>query len=72
MSSHHSQKSINLHHSQVNAGKERREQRQIKRHEAYLAMRSEARLHYNIVLVFAFIWFAYLQIAPAVYLRYVL
>ena len=72
MSSHHSQEAINLHHQQVSAGRERRMQKQEEKRQRYLTMREEARTHYNAVLCFAFIWFAYVNIATAVYLGYVI
>jgi len=72
LSSHHSQEAINLHHEQVNAGKERKLQRQIDKQQRYLTLRNEARGNYNAVLCIAFVWFAYMQIATAVYLGYIL
>lgn len=72
MSSHHSQKTINLHHAQVSAGRERKMQRRQDRQERYLAISKEKRMTYNSVLIISFIWFAYLQVATAVYLGYIL
>ena len=72
MSSHRSQRSIHLHHDQVNAGKLRRQQRQEERQQRYLVMRHEARLEYGFMLSLGFVCFAYTMIATAVYLRFVL
>jgi len=47
-------------------------QKQEEKRQRYLTMREEARTHYNAVLCFAFIWFAYVNIATAVYLGYVI
>jgi len=72
MSCHHSQKNINLHHDQVNAGRNRRFQRQAERLQSFLNGREEARFDYNCVLVFGFICFAYSGISSAIYAGYIL
>jgi len=72
MSSHHSQKAINLHHNQVSAGRVRRLQRQEERMQNYLGMRKQLRMEYNFMLVCGFICFAYTMIATAVYTGYIL
>jgi len=70
MSSHHSQKSIKLHHDQIAAGKARRLQRQADRLHSFLEMRRQLRMGYNCTLVFAFICVAYTSIVTAVYTGY--
>lgn len=72
MSSHHSQRNINLHHDQVSAGRARRLQRQANKLQCFLTGREEARFDYKCMLVFSFICFAYIEIATAVYLGYIL
>ena len=72
MSSHHSQKSINLHHQQISGGRDRRTQKQIERQARYIAAGKEALRRYNTVLCFGFIWFAYTQFAIPAYLWYIL
>ncbi len=72
MSCHHSQKTINRHHDQVNAGRIRKQQRQEDRHQRYLAIRDEATITNQLVTAFAFICFAYTAIASAVYLGYLI
>ena len=72
MSSHRSQKAINLHHDQVNAGQARKEQCQAARLQNFLGMRSQLRMEYNISLIFGFICWAYTMFATATYLGYVL
>lgn len=72
MSCHHSQKSINLHHDQVNARRNRQFQRQAERLQSFLNGREEARFEYNCVLVFGFIYFSYISIASAIYTGYIL
>lgn len=72
MSCHHSQKSINLHHKQVNAGQARREQHQDEREYNFLAIRKQLRSEYNFMLVCGFICCAYTLIATAVYTGYIL
>ena len=71
MSNHHSQKSINLHHGQVSAGRGRRQQRQDARLQNFLSLREQLRLEYNFMLACGFICFAYTTLATAVYLGYV-
>lgn len=68
MSSHHSQKWFNLHHSQVEAGRARRLQRQVERIECFLTGQQEDRFEYNCMMVFGFICFAYTALMTAVYL----
>jgi len=68
MSSHYSQRSINLHHDQVNAGRARRLQRQANRLQSFLSGREEARFDYKCMLAFGFICFGYINLATAVYL----
>lgn len=72
MSNHHSQRSINLHHGQVNAGRARRQQRRDARMLDYLIRWGEARRDQLCVVVFSVFWFSYAMIASAVYLGYVL
>ena len=72
MSNHHSQKSINLHHGQVNAGMARRRQRQDERMLGYLTRWADARREQLCVVVFAVFCFSYAMIASAVYMGYVL
>lgn len=72
MSSHHSQKSINLHHQQLSGGRDRRTQKQIERQARYIAGGKEALRKYNIALIFGFGWFAYTQFATLAYLWYIL
>ncbi len=72
MSNHHSNKSINLHHNQVNAGRERRQQRQADRVSGFLTRRHEARMENLCVIGLTFICSSYTMIATAVYLGYIL
>lgn len=72
MSSHHSQECFNLHHNQVNAGKDRRWQRQVDRLQNFLAVRKQLRLEYSYILALSFICFAYTMIATSVYLGYII
>lgn len=72
MSSHHSQKSINLHHLQVSAGKERRKEKQAERLQRYLLQRQDAVMRYNFIMCMTFLWFAYSQLATSLYLGYIL
>ena len=72
MSSHHTQKAINLHHQQVSGGRDRRTQKQIDRQARYIAGGKAALRQYNIALCFGFGWFAYMQFAIPAYLWYVL
>ncbi len=71
MSSHHSQKSVNLHHDQIAAGKARRLQRQSDRLYNFLEMKRQFRMGQNCTLVFSFICFAYLPLATAAYMWYI-
>ena len=68
----HTQRSVNLHYDQVNAGRTRRVQRQAERLQGFLAGREEARSEYQCVLAFGFIGFAYTMLVTAVYLGYIL
>jgi len=72
LSSHHTQKAINLHHDQVTAGRERRKEKRAVRLQRYLLKRQEAVLQYNFMMCMTFIWFAYSQLATSVYLGYIL
>ena len=72
MSNHHSQKSINLHHAQVSAGKDRRRQRQDERAGGYLLRWAEARRYQFYVVVLGVICFGYIMIASAVWMGYIL
>lgn len=72
MSSHHTQKAINLHHQQVTAGKERRKERQSERLQRYLLQRKDAIWEYNFAMCMTFLCFAYSQMAIPQYLRYIL
>lgn len=71
MSSHHTRKAINLHHDQVDAARQRKLERQAGRVMVYRAKTNEAKRRHNIALIFGFGWFAYMMIATAVYLWYV-
>ena len=68
MSSHHTQAAIDLYHTQVNAGKERKAQRQESRVNNYMEISSQLRMEYNIMLIFGFIGFAYTAIIATSYL----
>ena len=72
MSNHYSQRSINLHHQQVNTGRARRLHHQANRLQRFLDGREEARFDYKCILVFSFICFAYTMIATVAYLGYIL
>lgn len=72
MSSHHSQKSILLHHSQVNAGRERKLQRRLERLSIYWMKREESEANVKTASIFGFICFAYSMIATAVYMGYIM
>lgn len=60
MSCHRTAKAINLHHSQVDNARERREERQANRLSAFLTRRAEIRVEYAywqmVAFVFAFIF----------------
>ena len=68
MSNHHSQKSIRLHHDQLNASQARKEIRQEARSQNFQAKSSQLRMEYNISLIFGFVCFAYTMFATATYL----
>jgi len=72
LSSHHSQKAMNLHHQQVSAGKERRKEKQAERLQRYLNQRKEAIWQYNFALFMTYLAFAYSQLATSLYLGYIL
>ena len=72
MSNHHSQKSINLHHSQVTDGIARRRQRQGERMSSYMERWAGYRRYFNIVDAFTVVCFGYVMIASALYLGYIL
>jgi len=72
MSNHHSHKAIDLHHSQVSAGRSRRLHRQAERQLRYLTKREEGRMEYHIMLALGFGGFAYIMLVTAVYLRYLI
>ena len=72
MSNHHTQRWVNLHHDQVNAGRARRLQRQTGRLQCFLSGREEARFDYKCMLAFSFICFSYINLATAVYLGYII
>lgn len=72
MSNHHSQKSINLHHDQVNAGQAKRQQRQDARLQAYLTGWFQARFEYWWIQFAVAFCFGYTMIATAAYLRHLL
>lgn len=72
MSSHHTQKFFNLHHEQVVSSRKRKAASAYERQERHLAVGHAARLHYDCVRVLAFIFFAYMGIASALYTGYVL
>jgi len=67
MSNHNSQKAINLHHDQVNAGRARREYRQAERLFNFLSCRAEARLGHQIAMALSAFGICYMMIALAVY-----
>ncbi len=68
MSNHHSHRSIQLHHDQLNAAQAKREQKQEARLQNFETGRSQLRLEYNISLIFGFGCFAYAMLATAAYL----
>ena len=68
MSNHHSHRSINLHHGQLNASQARKAERQVARAQNFQAKSSQLRMEYNISLVFGFFCFAYTMLATATYL----
>lgn len=70
MSSHHTQRCLNLHHDQVNAGRARREQRQVDRVRALLEGRQQAQAEGLCVQGFGVLCFAYTMLATATYLRF--
>ena len=72
MSNHHSQKSINLHHEQVNAGKERRQRRQDEHLTDYLLRRAEAMRCQLFAVALGVVCFGYSMVASAVWLGYIL
>ena len=72
MPSHHSQKSILLHHRQVNAGRERRENRRLERLGIYWMKREQGEMRVRTAMTFGFICFAYSMIATAVYMGYIM
>ena len=72
MSSHHSQKAIGLHHSQVQGGKDRREQDQADRVGKYTEAVRQHRFERNFQLVCGFICFAYTLFATAAYTGYII
>lgn len=72
MSSHHTQKAINLHHAQVSGGRDRRKEKQAERLQRYLLRRKEAVLQYNFMMCMTFLSFAYTQLATSLYLGYIL
>lgn len=70
MSSHHSQRCLNLHHEQVNAGKARKVQRQVERVRSFLEGREQAQAEGWCIRGFSVLCFAYTMMATATYLRY--
>lgn len=72
MSSHCSQRTIDLHHAQVTNGKASREYKQAERLRSFLEGRQAVRYKQRWVMVFSFIWFVYINIATALYLGYIL
>ena len=72
MSNHHTQKAINLHHRQVNAGRQRRENRRLERLSIYWMKREEGEVNVKTTSIFGFICFAYSMIATATYLGYIM
>ena len=72
MSNHHTQRAINLHHDQVNNGKARKEQRQADRMLNFLEMRKQLRFKHNFIMVCGFFCFAYIALATAVYLGWLI
>jgi len=72
MSNHHTQKAINLHHRQVNAGRERKLQHRLERLSIYWLKREEGEANVKMASIFGFICFAYSMIATAAYLGYIM
>jgi len=76
MSSHHSQRFLNLHHKQVVSGKERRHSRLLERLELFREQRgsiqAEVKRDYLIGLAFTCLCSLYVVIACAVYLNWIL
>jgi hypothetical protein len=71
MSSHRSQRTIDLHHQQVNASRARRQKKQESRWTNYINNSRQLRMEYNFMLVCGFICFAYIAIGIPVYLGYI-
>jgi len=72
MSSHHTQKAINLHHSQIAGAEFRRQQRNDERRRNYLAFSKKMQDEYDGVLIVGFFWFSYLQFSTLTFLGYVI
>ena len=72
MSNHHTQKAINLHHRQVNAGRERKENRRLDRFSVYWLKREKGEANVRTASIFGFICFAYSMIATATYMGYIM
>lgn len=72
MSNHHSQKSINLHHGQVNDGKARRQNRQGEHLDGYLLRWAAARRYQLFVVVLGVVCFGYIMVATAVWMGHIL
>ena len=76
MSSHHSQKFFNLHHRQVEGGRERKRFRFLERLELFKEQRgsiqAEVKRDYLIGLAFTCLCSLYIVIACAVYLNWIL
>ena len=70
MSSHHTQKCLNLHHDQVSAGKARKEQRQVDRVRAFLEGRQQSQVEGRCVQGFSALCSIYTLLATATYLRF--
>ena len=70
MSSHHTQRCLNLHHDQVNAGKAKRAQRQVDRVRAFLEERQQSQAEGRCVQGFSVLCSLYTLLATATYLRF--
>lgn len=68
MSNHYSSRGIELHHSQVDAGRGRRKLKAEARLQGFLTLRRRLRFEHNFVLACGFLCFAYTNLATAVYL----
>ena len=72
MSDHHSNKSIQLHHRQVDAARERRQLEADARMQYFLGLKHRFHMEHNFVLVCSFVFVAYINLATAVYLGWII